>query len=80
MSILVGGMCSIFCNMALVLAYMLFFLIVFFICDWVFSPFLGQFFLYQNLLILFAFFYESNTEGTNFRIMLIIMYYFCKMY
>ena len=26
---------------------------------------------YQHLLTLFAFFYENNTEGTTFRIMLI---------
>ena len=51
------------------------------ICD-CFCPFLSIFFKsasatqdrtgqwYQHLLTLFAIFYESNTEGTNFRIIL----------
>ena len=34
---------------------------------------------YQHLLILFAIFYEGNIKGTNFRIMLINMFYVCIM-
>ena len=80
MSTLVGGMCSISCHMALVLAFMHY------------SIFSLQLFLsilfynYFNLLLkrqtkrsmvpafpnfICFFFYESNTEGTNFRIMFI---------
>ena len=82
MSILVGGMCSICChNMALVLSFMhlcsvfnlqLFLFILFYIFkkSGIETPDRnGQW--YQHLLILFAILYESNTEGTNFRIMFI---------
>ena len=36
---------------------------------------------YQHLQTLFAIFHESNTEGTNFRIMFkyVLVFYICKM-
>ena len=80
MGIVVGGMCNICCHMALVIAFMRLFLSILFL-------YFFYFFLsgietpeqnwqwYQHPPALFAIF----TEGTNFVIMLIIMFYGCKM-
>ena len=85
MSILVGGMCSICCHdMALVLAFMHLYNILIRDC---FCPFFffniflksgieaptGQW--YQHLLTLFAIFYKSSTEETNFQIMFVCFSY-----
>ena len=89
MSTLVGVVSSLCCHMALVLAFM--HLMVFLICD-CFCPFFYTKNLIwyetpdqngQYLLTLLPCFYESNTEGTNFRIvfvcfMLYIMCMFCE--
>ena len=83
MSALVGDICSVCCHMPLALAFMLLYT-VFIICD-CYCPFFTFFIFvkagietpdrngqwYQLLLTLFAIFYESNTEGTNFRIMFV---------
>ena len=34
----------------------------------------------QHLLSLFAIFYESNTKGTNFRIMFCIVFNLCEIW
>ena len=58
----------------IVIQYFLFAIVFFYSCLYIFSSGIetpdrnGQW--YQYLLPLFAMFYESNTEGTNFRMML----------
>ena len=81
MSTLVDGMCSICCHVTLVLAFMhlysifnlhLFLSILFYnvLKSGIETPERnGQW--YQRLLTLFAIVYESNSEGTNFRIMFV---------
>ena len=85
MSTLRGGMCSICCHMALVLAYMHLYSI--FNLRLLLSILFYHFFQSgietpdQNghLLTLLPFFYESNTEGTNFWTMFYV-YVKCMFY
>ena len=88
MSILVGGMCSIRCHVALVLAFMHLYSIFNCVLSIHFSFFFksgietpdrnGQW--YQHLLTLFAIFYKSSTEGTNFQIMCVRFLRLCNVH
>ena len=89
MCTLVGGMCSMCCHMALVLAFLHLYSI--FILRLFVSIFYQHFFSgfetsdrngewYQHLLTIYVLFYESNTEGTNIRMrMFYIVFNLCDV-